>query len=189
MVNSITENTTQNKIQNKADLGKYLLDKLNHSENEMTDEEKQKMDEKIQSKLKRGKKLTPKELKYLQETNPELYRHAMRVQMEAKMVEEQLKHAKSKEEVHRIISGAISSVSKKDPDREYIIAAINELSKEMHKSPSYNRLPATIEEAKKKVEQKENKIEWDDEEDDNDLMNWSPLQEVIDAMPSFSAGA
>ena len=47
MVNSITENTTQNKIQNKAELGKYLLDKLNHSENEMTDEEKQKMDEKI----------------------------------------------------------------------------------------------------------------------------------------------
>ena len=31
--------------------------------------------------------------------------------------------------------------------------------------------------------------EWDDEDDDNDLMNWSPLQEVIDSSPSFTAGA
>lgn len=189
MINTLTKNTAQNTIQNKAGVGKYLLDKLNHSENEMTDEEKQKMDMKIQSKLKRGKKLTIEERRYLQETNPLMYQHAMRVQREAEMVEEQLKHAKSKEEVHTIVSCAINSVSKNDPDREYIIAAINELSDEIHKSPSYSRLPATEEEAKRRVGQRDNKVEWDDEDDDNDLMNWSPLQEVIDSSPSFTAGA
>lgn len=187
-IQNTTQKTTQKTIQDNADIGKYMLEKLNCSKREMSDEDKQKMVEKIQSKLKRGKKLTVKELRYLRENNPALYRHAMRVQMHAKMVEEQLKHAKSKEEVHRIISGAISCVSDKDPDKEYILAAINELSKEMHKSPFYNRLPATIEETRNKAEQKENKIEWDDEEDNNDLMNWSPLQEIIDTMPTFCAG-
>ena len=54
-----------------------------------------------------------------------MYAHALRVQRMAEAVEEQLKHAKSKEEADRIISFALSGISKNDPDREYIFAAVN----------------------------------------------------------------
>ena len=44
-------------------------------------------------------------------------------------------------------SSAIAGVSDKDPDKEYLLAAYNEVSKNFHKSPAYQRLPNTPEDA------------------------------------------
>ena len=54
-----------------------------------------------------------------------------------------------------MITSAIAGVSDKDPDKEYLLAAYNEVSKNFHKSPAYQRLPNT------------------------------PLQEIIDAAPTL----
>ena len=108
----------------------------------------------------------------------------------AEAVEEQLKHAKSKEEADRIISSALSGISKNDPDREYIFAAVNRISTEFHKSGAYEKLPNTVEEGDKEGKESGDIFsDADDKEDDGfDLKNWSPLREVYDSMPTFSAG-
>ena len=49
-----------------------------------------------------------------------------------------------------MITSAIAGVSDKDPDKEYLLAAYNEVSKNFHKSPAYQRLPNTPEDAKKR---------------------------------------
>ena len=88
------------------------------------------------------------------------------------------------------MSTAVSGLSKNDPDKEYIVAAVNRVWTEFHKSGAYSKLPGTVEEAKKKTgTDHENKFADEDKEDDFDLKNWSPLQEVYDQMPTFSAGA
>ena len=181
----------QKKITTVNELAEYVLAKSVGCE-DMSDEEKEKMDARIMAKLKAGKKLSQKEMEYLRRTNPMMYAQAMRIQKMAEAVEEQLKHARSKEEANRIVSSAISGISKNDPYKEYIVAAINRVSTEFHKSGAYSKLPNTIEDAKKKGAQT-NDVEFSDgeenEEDEFDLMNWSPLTEVYDSMPTFSAGA
>lgn len=109
----------------------------------------------------------------------------------AEAVEEQLKHAKSKEEADQIISSALSGISKNDPDREYIFAAVNRISTEFHKSGAYEKLPNTVEEGDKEGKESGDVFsEAEDEDDDGfDLKNWSPLTEVYDSMPTFSVGA
>lgn len=186
------------KITSTKELANYIFDSVNNSSDEMPEEKRKDMDARIQAKLESGKKLTPEELRYLQKYNPMMYVHALRVQVLAKAVEEQLKHARSKEEANRIITGAIAGISKDDPDRKYIFAAINRISTEMHKSPAYNRLLETDADVQK-ARNKRSEIKFKDAEDeedsegdsenDFDLMSWSPLQEVIDSMPTFEAGA
>ncbi len=159
---------------------------------EVSEENRREMDARIIAKLKSGKKLSQKELDYLRRTNPILYAEAMRVQRMAEALEEQLKHAKSKEEVNQIFTTALSGISKNDPDREYLIASFNRISEEFRKSKAYNELPTTIEEAKKKKKQADpdpDLFKEDDEDDDHDLKNWSPLQEMFDQMSSFSVSA
>ena len=181
----------QKKITTVNELAEYVLAKSVGCE-DLSDEEKEKMDARIMAKLKAGKKLSQKEMEYLRRTNPMMYAQAMRIQKMAEAVEEQLKHARSKEEANRIVSSAISGISKNDPYKEYIVAAINRVSTEFHKSGAYNKLPNTIEDAKKKGA-RTNDVEFSDgeenDEDEFDLMNWSPLTEVYDSMPTFSAGA
>ena len=181
----------QKKITTVNELAEYVLAKSVGCE-DLSDEEKERMDAKIMAKLKAGKKLSQKEMEYLRRTNPMMYAQAMRIQKMAEAVEEQLKHARSKEEANRIVSSAISGISKNDPYKEYIVAAINRVSTEFHKSGAYNKLPNTIEDAKKKGAHTNN-VEFSDgeenDEDEFDLMNWSPLTEVYDSMPTFSAGA
>ena len=182
------------KITNTKELAEYILDKASGTE-DMTEEDRAKMDAKIMAKLESGKKLSQKELDYLMRTNPMLYAHAMRVQRMAEAVEEQLKHARSKEEADRIISAATSCISKNDPDRQYIFAAVNRISTEFHKSGAYDKLPNTMEEANKKRSQEPGDVfsdaedEADSDNDEFDLKNWSPLTEVYDALPKFVANA
>ena len=180
------------KITSTKELVEYILESRNDIE-KMSDDDRAKMDAQILAKLKSGKKLSQKEMDYLRKTNPIMYSHAMRVQRIAETIEEQLKHAKSKEEADRIISSSLSVISKNDPDKEYIVAAVNSINTEFHKSGAYNKLPNTMEEANKKNNQGSGDVfsEAEDEEDNDvfDLKNWSPLTEVYDSMPTFSVGA
>ena len=178
------------KIASAKELAQYILVSGNDIE-KMSEKDRSRMDAQITAKLQSGKKLSQKEMDYLRKTNPIMYAHTLRVQRMAEAVEEQLKHAKSKEEADQIISSALSGISKNDPDREYIYAAVNRISTEFHKSGAYDKLPNTIEEGDN--EGKENGdvfSDAEDEEDDSfDLKNWSPLTEVYDSMPTFSVGA
>lgn len=181
------------KITNSKELAEYIRDSFRNVEN-MSDEERAKKDAQIISKLQSGKKLSQKELDYLRRTNPMLYAHAMRVQRMAEAIEEQLKHAKSKEEADRIISSAMTGISKNDPDKEYMMAAVDRISTEYHKSGAYSKLPNTMAEANKKNSKESGDVfsDAEDEEDSDDgfdLMNWSPLTEVYDSLPTFNAGA
>ncbi len=180
----------QKRITTSKELAQYILESGNDIE-KMSEEDRTKMDAQITAKLQSGKKLSQKEMDYLRKTNPIMYAHALRVQRMAEAVEEQLKHAKSREEADQIISSALSGISKNDPDREYIYAAVNRISTEFHKSGAYDKLPNTIEEGDN--EGKENGDVFSDAEDEEDdsfnLKNWSPLTEVYDSMPTFSVGA
>ncbi len=178
------------KITTARELAQYILESGNDVE-KMSEEDRSRMDAQIAAKLQSGKKLSQKEMDYLRKTNPIMYAHALRVQRVAEAVEEQLKHAKSKEEADQIISFAMSGISKNDPDREYIFAAVNRISTEFHKSGAYDKLPNTIEEGDKKNKESGDVFsDSEDEEDDGfDLKNWSPLSEVYDSMPTFSVGA
>ena len=57
----------------KGGIANYVLETMKMPESDMQEEEKQKMDEKIQAKLKAGRKLTKEEEDYLKQTNPQLY--------------------------------------------------------------------------------------------------------------------
>ena len=178
------------KITSTKELAQYIIESGNDVE-KMSEEDRAKMDARIMAKLKSGNKLSQKELDYLRKTNPIMYAHAMRVQRMAEAIEEQLKHAKSKEEADCIISASLSGISKNDPDREYIYAAVNRISTEFHKSGAYEKLPNTVEEGDKKNRKSGDVFSDAKDEDDEgfDLKNWSPLTEVYDSMPTFSVGA
>ena len=180
----------QKRITTSKELAQYILESVNDVE-KMSEEDRAKMDARIMAKLKSGNKLSQKELDYLRKTNPIMYAHAMRVQRMAEAIEEQLKHAKSKEEADSIISASLSGISKNDPDREYIYAAVNRISTEFHKSGAYEKLPNTVEEGDKKTRESGDVFSDAEDEDDEgfDLKNWSPLTEVYDSMPTFSVGA
>ena len=193
MVISLNTQKEPEKITSTKELAEYIRKSV-MEDNVLSDEEKAKKDAEILTKLKFGKKLTPEELRYLQKVNPIMYAQAMRVQAMAKAVEEQVKHARSKEEANQIVSNAMSGISKEDPAREYMVAAMDRVSSEMHKSPGYNRLPNTEADVQKAKDKKSNisfnKTEDDEADDDSfDLDNWSPLQEVMDEMPKFNSGA
>ena len=144
-----TKKEEPKKITSTKELAQYIIESGNDVE-KMSEEDRAKMDARIMAKLKSGNKLSQKELDYLRKTNPIMYAHAMRVQRMAEAIEEQLKHAKSKEEADSIISASLSGISKNDPDREYIYAAVNRISTEFHKSGAYEKLPNTAEEGDKK---------------------------------------
>ena len=185
-----TKKEEPKKITSTKELAQYIIESVNDVE-KMSEEDRAKMDARIMAKLKSGNKLSQKELDYLRKTNPIMYAHAMRVQRMAEAIEEQLKHAKSKEEADSIISASLSGISKNDPDREYIYAAVNRISTEFHKSGAYEKLPNTVEEGdKKNMESGDVFSDAEDEDDEGfDLKNWSPLTEVYDSMPTFSVGA
>ena len=185
-----TKKEEPKKITSTKELAQYIIESVNDVE-KMSEEDRAKMDSRIMAKLKSGNKLSQKELDYLRKTNPIMYAHAMRVQRMAEAIEEQLKHAKSKEEADSIISASLSGISKNDPDREYIYAAVNRISTEFHKSGAYEKLPNTVEEGDKKNRESGDVFSDAEDEDDEgfDLKNWSPLTEVYDSMPTFSVGA
>lgn len=94
-----TENSSKNESQMKIDQFKDDLEKF-QADNKLTA---------IDSKLKSGSELTEKELEYLREKNPELYKKAMAIKEERKQYKKSLQSAKSKEEVERIKSNKMQA--------------------------------------------------------------------------------
>ena len=80
-------------VSTKEEMINYYLQKTLDCDNEMTDDEKKAMEARIESKLKRGKKLSAKEMEYLRKYNPMMYLRALRIQKAAEAVKEQLKQA------------------------------------------------------------------------------------------------
>lgn len=193
------------KLNNESKSGQYVSNqltdvvrRLKQQSTRSNKEDDSKMMEKIQAKIKSGKKLTSREESYLKQHNQELYMQYLRIRRMAEALEHQLENADSKEEVNDIIFHAMNGISDKDPYKAAIVAALDEVIKDFKKSDGYNKLPATNEEIEKgrkaKAEKGNKKTEDGDEivslesennNDDFDAMAWSPLQDVIDAMPTF----
>ena len=191
------------KLNNESKSGQYVSNQLTHVVRRLKEqstmankEDDSKMMEKIQAKIKSGKRLTSKEETYLKEHNPELYQQYLRIRRMAEALEHQLEKADSKEEVNDIIFHALNGISDKDPYKAAIVAAMDEVIKDFKKSDGYKNLPDKKEDVTEdKIKTKKRaKYEDDkgtlgnviDEDDDFDVMSWTPLQEVIDAMPSFN---
>ena len=193
---SITTNTFSTP-DSKQSISQQLTNTIRKVQEEASNSNKdndEKLMARIQAKIKSGKKLSSKEETYLKEHNPELYMQYLRIRKIAQCLENQLKHAKSKEEVNDIIFHAFNSISDKDEYKEAIVNALNEVVKDFQHSDAFQKLPATNEEAlnhKKSKKTATNKEDNGSDEltgsadDDFDPMTWTPLQDVIDAMPTF----
>lgn len=134
--------TSVEKIESISELVNQLKTMIElNVDTEMDEQEKSRYEAHIRAKLESGKRLTAEEMRYLRLYNPTLYAHAIRIETVRRSVEEQLKHAKSKEQVEEIQYAAISAVSKKDPVRQYMIAAIQDAVAEFKKTSAYKQLP------------------------------------------------
>ena len=111
-----------------------------------TGETKEQYAARVYAKLEAGKELTVEEMRFLQRTNPAMYAKAVRVQNMRKMLKNQLKNCKSKQEAQEVFSRAVSGISDKDPDKEVLVAALKDVYMEFTKSDAYKRLPEKTEE-------------------------------------------
>ena len=126
----------------------------------MSEEEKEKRLRKIEQKLKNGKKLTAEEMCFIQQYYPEKYPAIKRIQIMRESLEEKLEHAASKQEVQDLYMFAVGAVSEKDPYKEEILQAYQEVLKEFKKSSVYQKLPQKIEDKK---EERKNRVEIEDD--------------------------
>ena len=112
------------------DICKKAVSELMDPTSQMSDEERAQYEQKIFQKLKQGKRLSSAEMNYLQIHNPTMYQKALRVQNAKERLQTRLEHCRSKEEANDVIAMEMSAVSDKDPDREYMLAGLQETAKE-----------------------------------------------------------
>lgn len=143
-------NTSDDKspAQVRAEFVSKLMDRIQGTDFD-SEEERAKYQAKIEQKIKSGAKLSQKEMNYLRRYNPYMYQQMVRVQQKREALKEQLKHCKTKEEAQRVIGAAFSSISDKDPVKEAMVAAVNNVSEQFRKSDAYKKLPDTDEDLKK----------------------------------------
>ncbi|WP_167959299.1 hypothetical protein [Anaerosporobacter faecicola] len=103
---------------------------------------------KIRTKLKLGKRLTASEMQFLKEYDMTLYMKAVKLEMTRKMMKEQIRHCKSKEEVQQVIQNQMNCANKTE-DAQMTLAAISDESGKVLKSKEYLKLPSTKEEEKR----------------------------------------
>lgn len=155
-----TENFTNNtKKQNRSEtksisqinreIAQKILDKIHEIDFE-SEEERKKVQIKIETKVKSGAKLTAKEMNYLRKYNPYMFHQMLRVQQKRETLKERLKHCRTKEEAQQAIGIAFSTIGEKDPMREAMVAAVQNVSKQFCSSEKYKKLPDTEEERKRK---------------------------------------
>lgn len=188
-------------IQIRAEFAKEIIDKIQGYDFE-SEEDRVEFENKIQQKIKSGARLSQKEMNYLRKYNPYMYQQMVRVQQRREALKEQLRHCKSKEEAQRVMSSAMTSISDKDPAREAMIAAVQNVSKQFRSSEAYQKLPDTDEDLRK-ARKSENsaddpfKDEDSDEDGDDNTISYSfgsgGYQEAISGsvtdIPCFSIGA
>lgn len=163
---------------------KSVIEELIDPASGMSEEEIKEYGAKIKAKLKRGKKLTAKEMEFLRLHDPELYRTALRVQLRKQQLEQQLKSCHSKAEAAEVARRSISSISQDDPDKEYMVAGLSETMRQFKKSSAYARLPQT-EDPDKKKKKRGGINSFQEKTEDEDGREITPIQEVLDALPVF----
>lgn len=123
----------------------------------LSEEEKTAYEDKINQKIKMGGKLTQSEMNYIRRTNPVMYAHVLRIQLQREMLLSKLKSCQTKEEVEDVYSMAIAGISKKDPDKQALISAYDNVTSEFKKTNEYKSLPL-----KEKEEEKRNRDKYQD---------------------------
>ena len=155
----------------KAEFVKGIMDKM-HGDDFDSEEERQAFENKIQQKIKSGAKLSAKEMAYIRRTNQQV----VRVQQRREALKEQLRHCRTKEEAQQVMSNAMTSISDKDPARDAMIAAVQNVSQQFRDSEVYQKLPDTEEDlkkAKKSDSPMEDPFKEDAEEDDDSIVSYS----------------
>ena len=133
--------------ENKKDILATSLERIKKSvegNKFKTEEEKDRYESELNKKIKLGSKLSPSEMSYIQRTNPMMYMRIKRVQMQKDMLENQLKQCKSKKEVEETYSQAMSMIHEKDPDKQLVMSAYNNVTKEFKNTREYKCLPPDI---------------------------------------------
>ena len=159
----------------RAEFVKEIMDRINGDDFE-SEEERQAFENKIQQKIKNGAKISAKEMAYIRRTNPYIYQQVVRVQQRREALKEQLRHCRTKEEAHQVMSNAMTSISDKDPARDAMIAAVQNVSQQFRDSEAYQKLPDTEEDlkkAKKSDSPMEDPFKEDAEEDDDSTVSYS----------------
>ncbi|MCI6553639.1 MAG: hypothetical protein MR430_08935 [Lachnospiraceae bacterium] len=129
-------------FQEGQSLGAYVMDCIYSMQEEgRAGETKEAYAARVYAKARAGKKLTPEEMNFLARTDPALYQKVLRVQALKRSLESRLKSCQSKQEAEEVFSIAVSSISEMDPDREMILAALEDTYREFKKSDEYRRLP------------------------------------------------
>lgn len=144
MWNRKPEENGKMKYDSEKPLGIQMLDYIRHMQaGGKSEESKKEYERKILAKVRSGQPLTPAEMSYLAQTNPDMYRKALRAQYIRRGLENRLKSCSSKQEAEEVFTAAMGSISEKDPDREVLLAAIRNAYREFKKSPEYAKLPET----------------------------------------------
>lgn len=163
---------------------KSVIEELTDPASGMSEEEIKEYEAKITSKLKRGKKLTAKEMDFLRVHNPELYRSALRVKLRKEQLEQQLKNCRSKSEAAEVARRAVATISSEDPDKEFMVAGLSETMRQFKKSSAYARLPQT-EEPENGRRKRKRAANFEEKTEDEEKGIITPIQEVLDEMPTF----
>ena len=152
------ETETKNLSWMRRELAQQIMDKI-HGIDFESEEERQNFQTKIEYKIKAGAKLPQRELNYLRKYNPYMYHQMIRVQQKREALKERLKHCRTKEETQQAIGDAFTTISDKDPAREAMVAAVQNVSRQFCSSEAYQKLPNTEEELRKVISlAKENNI-------------------------------
>lgn len=163
---------------------KSVIEELTDPASGMSEEEIKAYEAKIRAKLKRGKKLTSKEMDFLRQHNPELYRTALRVQLRKQQLAQQLKNCRSKAEAAEVARRSITSISSEDPDKECLVAGLSETMRQFKKSSAYARLPQT-EDPNQKKRKRSKGHPFEEKTEDENGREITPIQEVLDELPKF----
>ena len=137
----------------KNDIWKEAIEALVDPTSGMDEPQRAEYEQKIMQKLKSGRKLTQEELDYLRIHNPEMYKIAVRVETERKVLKTKLNNCKSKEEVQQVVSiqMEVLKAMKGDPAQPYMTAMVSKEIQDFKKTSEYARLPEKEEEGKKKT--------------------------------------
>lgn len=121
----------------------------------------------VRAKLDRGKKLSPKEMDWLQKNDPALYKKAKEVQQEREQFERELKSCKTKDDVQRLrlrysqkICNEMQIAMKNGGDvytAKWKFLAVEDSHMTFVKSDEYKEMPTDIELQLEKQEEKEKK--------------------------------
>lgn len=184
MISSLNTYTTnmkmQMKWQQKKASGDFTADGAMSMEDKLLKDAFDSMDDllgdsskvssaQIRTKLMSGKKLSSKEMDYLRENDPELYKKAKAIEMEREAYERELKQCKTKEEVQKVkmahATAALAQVKNIEsnpniPEGQKLALmmeqlaksnALGEVERKFVQSGEYKRLPS--EEEKRQAEE------------------------------------